>query len=213
MKWIAGILLLPICVGVTNTLVRVIGASGRADTIWAAMLAGAACWLVIYILLPKPMWVYVFGHELTHVIWTWLFGGRVKRFKVTSRGGHVRITKSNFVIALAPYFFPVYTMMVGLIFLLGHMLWDWRRFALYFHFLLGASYAFHLTLTWRALQVEQTDITEHGYWFSGMIIWLGNMLVLIFGIALVTGQAGMLTVISWCWIELGKVFGRLGALF
>jgi len=30
------------------------------------LLAGAACWVVIFLLLPKPMWIYVFGHELTH---------------------------------------------------------------------------------------------------------------------------------------------------
>ncbi len=32
-------------------------------------------------------------------------GGQVKKMKVTSKGGHVVISKTNFVIALAPYFF------------------------------------------------------------------------------------------------------------
>ena len=66
---------------------------------------GAACWVVIYLLLPKPMWIYVFGHELTHALWVWLFGGSVKKFKVTSDGGHVIVDKTNFLIALSPYFF------------------------------------------------------------------------------------------------------------
>ena len=55
-----------------------------ADTTWVPMLAGAACWLVVFLLLPKPMWIYVFGHELTHAVWTWLFGGRVKKLKASS---------------------------------------------------------------------------------------------------------------------------------
>ena len=91
-----------------RALWRVLRHSGDATTIWVGLLSGAACWVVIYSLLPKPMWVYVFGHELTHVLWTWLFGGRVTKFKATPKGGHVVVTKSNFLISLAPYFFPTY---------------------------------------------------------------------------------------------------------
>ena len=68
-KTIIAILLIPLCIGVTNAVVRVLRASGGANTVWVPMLAGAACWLVILLLLPKPMWIYVFGHELTHALW------------------------------------------------------------------------------------------------------------------------------------------------
>src|SRR5204862_3957731 len=105
-KTIIGVLLLPVCLGATWALELVLRASGNADTVWVPMMAGAACWLVIFLLLPKPMWVYVFGHELTHALWTWLFGGRVRKFKATSEGGHVVVSKNNFLITLAPYFFP-----------------------------------------------------------------------------------------------------------
>ena len=54
----------------------------RASLTLAPLLAGAACWVVVYILLPRPTWVYVFGHELTHVIWAWVFEARVKKFHV-----------------------------------------------------------------------------------------------------------------------------------
>src|ERR1043165_9902388 len=104
---IVAILLLPVCAGAALALGQVVRASGRAETIWVAMLAGAACWLAIYLLLPKPMWVYVFGHELTHAVSALAFGGKVKKFKATSKGGHVVITKTNFFIALAPYFLPL----------------------------------------------------------------------------------------------------------
>jgi hypothetical protein len=72
--------------------------------------------VVIFLLLPKPMWIYVFGHELTHALWTWLFGGQVKKMKVSSAGGHVVVSKTNFVIALAPYFFPLYAALVIAVF-------------------------------------------------------------------------------------------------
>ena len=78
-KFIIGLLLLPVCAGALRALWLVLRASGSADTIWVPFLGGAACWIVVFILLPKPMWIYVFGHELTHALWTWLFGGEVKK--------------------------------------------------------------------------------------------------------------------------------------
>jgi len=45
-KTIIAVLLLPLCLGVTKAAGRVLRASGDADTVWVAMLAGAACWLV-----------------------------------------------------------------------------------------------------------------------------------------------------------------------
>ena len=86
-KTIVAVLLLPLCAGAVSALVKVLRATGSADAFWVAFIGGAACWFVIFLLLPKPMLVYVFGHELTHALWTWLFGGSVKRFKATSNGG------------------------------------------------------------------------------------------------------------------------------
>ena len=65
-KFIIAILLLPICGGAGMALFKVLHACGSADTTWVPLLAGAACWIVIFFMLPKPMWIYVFGHELTH---------------------------------------------------------------------------------------------------------------------------------------------------
>jgi hypothetical protein len=196
-KTIIAILLLPICGGAVSALARVLRASGEADTVWVATLSGAACWTVIYALLPKPMWVYVVGHEFTHALWTWLLGGRVKKFKATSKGGHVVVTKTNFVIALAPYFFPIYAVLVVLFFLAGQWIWNWQPYVVWFHLLLGAAYAFHVTLTWHILKSHQTDISDQGYLFSAVIIFLGNVAVLVMGIPLLTGHVNGLTAMRW----------------
>jgi hypothetical protein len=124
MKWvkfIAAFLLLPLCLGSFKALSLVGQVGGRADMVWVPMLAGAACWAVVFLMLPKPMLIYVFGHELTHALWTWLFLGKVKRFKAAAKGGHVVVTKNNFLIVLAPYFFPLYATLVVAIFTLGHV--------------------------------------------------------------------------------------------
>jgi len=208
LKFFIAVLLLPVCAGAALALGAVIRVCGGADTTWIPFLAGAACWCVIFFLLPKPMWIYVFGHELTHALWAWLFGGRVKKMKVSSGGGHVIVTKNNFLITLAPYFFPLYAVLVIAVFATGNGIWDWQRFLVFFDLLLGAAYAFHITLTFHTLQTQQSDITSQGYLFSGVVIFLGNALILLFGIPLLAPKitlggalnlwmTDILTVLHW----------------
>jgi len=199
-KFFIALVLMPLCLGAVGALWKVVRASGHADTIWVAFLAGAACWLVVFLMLPKPMWIYVFGHELTHVLYTWLFGGQVKKFKASAKGGQVVVTKNNFVISLAPYFFPLYAVLVVLFFLTGHLIWNWTRYTVWFHLLLGAAYAFHVTLTWHILQGKQSDLVQHGYIFSAVVIVLGNLGLLLVGIPLLTARVGVLTALSW-WLQ------------
>lgn len=199
-KFVLAVLLLPGCAATGLTLWQLVSACGGADVVLVPLLAGVGCWIAVYLLLPRPMWIYVFGHELTHALWVWLFGGRVKRFKATANGGHIVADKVNFLIALAPYFFPVYaTLLVG-VFALGNALADWSRYRVWFHLLLGAAYAFHLTLTAQVLKTRQSDITRQGYLFSGVVIFLGNALVLMLGLPLLTG-APPLTEVAMNWLN------------
>lgn len=164
---------------------------------WIPLLAGATCWGVIYLLLPRPMWIYVVGHELTHVLWTWLFGGRVKRMKVTSKGGHVLVTKTNFLIALAPYFFPLYAIIILGILLGLRLLISSPVVEGFFYLWLGAAYAFHITLTGHVLKTSQSDITAHGYLFSAAVVFLGNAAVLILFVPLLTGTTTPWMALKW----------------
>ena len=211
-KLLIGVLLLPACVGAGWALWIVIRASGKADTIWVATLSGAACWLVIYLSLPKPMLAYVLGHELTHVLWTWLLGGRVKKFKASAKGGHVVVTKSNFLVALAPYFFPLYAIVVVAVFLLGNWIWNWKPYSVWFHLLLGASYGFHVTLTCHILKSTQSDITDQGYLFSAVVIFLGNVCVLLLAIPLLGEQVKPLAGLQWWATCTADILHRLAHL-
>ena len=212
-KFIIAVLLLPVCAGAAAALWQVLRAGYGADTVWIPLLAGAACWFVIFAFLPKPMWIYVFGHEFTHALWTWLFGGVVKKMKVSSSGGHVVISKTNFVIALAPYFFPFYAVLVIAMFALGHWIWGWQSYLVWFHLAVGAAYAFHLTLTWHVLQTRQSDITSQGYLFSAVVIFLGNVSVLLFGVPLLTAKVGLFNAVGWWFEDIGAVFHWLQRLF
>lgn len=199
LKFVIALLLIPVCAGAFMALGRVVRASAGADTVWVMLAGGAMCWLSIFLLLPKPVWLYVFGHELTHVLWTWAMGGRVKKFKASAKGGRVVVTKSNFLTVLAPYFFPLYAILLALLWKLAGSFWNTRAFVVFFHLLMGAAYAFHLTLTWQALQCEQTDISSQGYCFSAAVIVLGNAMVLLIGIPLLTASLDVSTAFGWWW--------------
>lgn len=210
-KLFAAILLLPVCIAAVSALWRLLKhastAGGGTDAFWIPLAAGAACWLVIYALLPRPMWIYVLGHELTHAVWTWFFLGRVKSMKVTSQGGHVKVTKENFLITLAPYFFPLYAGLAAVVYYLGRAAGGWSGpMALgAFHLALGAAYAFHVTLTWHVLQIRQSDVTSQGTLFSVVIIFLGNALVLMLALPLLTGNAPLSQVFGWWWQSLAAL--------
>lgn len=196
-KLIIAILLLPICAGGIRTLWFLTAACGKTDTVWVPILAGIACWLLIYALLPAPTRVYVFGHELTHAFWTLLFGGKVKRFKTSSKGGHVVVTRENFIIYLAPYFFPIYAILVAAIYAIASIFFNLHQYRPIFHILLGAAYAFHITFTIKALQTKQTDITTQGRFFSWVVIAIGNMLILIIALPVLSGFSVLTSLKFW----------------
>ena len=211
-KTVIGVALLPICIGVARALWSVLAKAGPSDHVWVPMFAGAAAWWAIFLLMPKPMLIYVYGHELTHAVWTWACGGRVKRFKATSKGGAVVVTKNNFLITLAPYFFPLYAVLIVVIFVLGRLMWNWDRYRVWFHLLVGAAYAFHITLTWHILKTRQSDISDQGCLFSAVIIFLGNAVVLLLAMPLLTGSGHLLAALGQACSETGVVLRRISGI-
>ena len=178
LKFILALLLLPVCAGEAQALGRVLLNTGGADTTWIPLLAGLACWFVIFLLLPKPMWLYVFGHEFTHALWTWLFGGQVKQMKVSSGGGHVVVSKNNFLIVLAPYFFPLYSIAVICAYGAGTLFWNMEPYHRWLYALIGMTWAFHVSFTLWMIPKGQTDLSYYGTFFSLVIIYLMNLAVL-----------------------------------
>lgn len=185
-------------------------ASVEAEAFWVMFGAGGVGAVLALALMPKPMLTYVIGHELTHAVCAWLCGGKVKQFQVSDEGGHVVLSKSNFLIALAPYFLPLYAVLVVAVYALGHWLWRWPAGSPWFHLALGAAYGFHVALTWHILGIAQTDVSGQGYLFSATVIYLGNVLVLLLGLPLLTAQVSVPTALAWWWEELTVLARALG---
>jgi hypothetical protein len=183
-KFVIALFLLPICGILTQTFFTAFARATVAQRLWAAeefwfFSLGVVLWLIAFFGLSRPIILYVFGHELTHAIWVWLMGGRVSRFSVTREGGHIVTNRSNFWIALAPYFFPLYSIMVIAIYGGLSLFMDVRPYGRLLYALIGVTWAFHFTFTCWMIPKNQTDLSDHGTFFSLVIIYLMNLTLLI----------------------------------
>jgi hypothetical protein len=182
-KFIFAIFLLPICGVLTQTFFTVFARATVTQRLWAGeefwfFSLGAVLWLIAFFGLPRPILIYVFGHELTHALWVWLMGGRVSRFRVGPDGGHVVTTKANFWIALAPYFFPIYSILTIGIYGALSLFLNVQPYGRLLYAVIGATWAFHFTFTCWMIPKNQTDLTDQGTFFSLVVIYLMNLLLL-----------------------------------
>lgn len=181
-KFLVGLLLIPLGMALSMTfwraLVILAQSPARLPMLPAfACVSGIVLWAIIWLFLPPLTRTYVLGHELTHALWTLLFGGKASGLKVTERGGSVRVSKNNAWITLSPYFFPLYTFVVALIGMLSVWLFPpVRPYAPIFLFWIGLTWSFHITFTLRFLAFNQPDIREHGRLFSYALIYALNLL-------------------------------------
>ncbi|MEI7864640.1 MAG: hypothetical protein WCI38_04645 [Chthoniobacterales bacterium] len=149
---------------------------------------GVASWLALYFFLPHPLLVYVFGHELTHAVAVYLAGGHVSKFKVRSDGGHIVSNKINTWIALSPYFVPIYSVIVIGVYAGLLLFYDVTPYLHILYLLVGATWAFHATFTVTMIGKGQTDLAYGGTFFSLLVIYLMNLLLLTFMLLLASPQ-------------------------
>ncbi len=196
-KLLLGIFLIPACVAATVVFGREVVPVLKTE-IW--FLAGLFSYLLLLAVFQQPIRTYIFGHELTHVLWVWLFGGRVKGFKAAATGGEVCTSKSNFLIFLAPYFFPLYSALAIVLYGILTVLFPLPPVAMrILGFLLGFTWAFHFTLTLYVLVQGQPDIWATGRIFSFPFIYLVNVVVLASLIIFVTPRLSYGTFFSRLW--------------
>ncbi len=181
-KMLIGIALLPLGWAASTAVYQlyqssVVSAVANDWKSWA-LPAGFLIWVVVFFILPRPARTYVLGHELTHALWAILMGGRVGKMKVGKEGGHVELSKTNFVITLAPYFFPFYTVLVIAAYYLVGLAADMEPYRAWWLGAVGLTWSFHVTFTINMLTQRQPDVREHGRVFSYAVIYIMNVLVI-----------------------------------
>ena len=190
LRLVLGVLLLPACWGLTRTLADAIlaanGGDGGVSAETVALLGGIAAFGLCWAALSHPVRAYVLGHELTHALWGLAFGARPSDLRVAASGGSVRLTKTNLLITLAPYFFPFYTFVVIVSALIT---WAFVRplpcLPLWM-FMIGFTWAFHVLFTLETLTQSQPDVKSYGRVFSWTLIFIGNVGLVLVWLAVTT---------------------------
>ena len=192
-KFVVALFLLPFCAILTQTFFTVFTRATITQQLWAGeefwfFSLGVVLWLIAFFGLPRPMLIYVFGHELTHALWVLLMGGRVSQFRVGRQGGHIVTDRNNFWIALAPYFFPLYSIFVIAAYGLLSLFFNVQPYGRLLYGLIGATWTFHFTFTCWMIPKNQTDLSDQGTFFSLVVIYLMNLLLLSVMLVLASAQ-------------------------
>lgn len=200
-RWIRrliAVLLLPIGFIAMGSLVYSLARKGAADThllfsvpVWYTLM-GILIWGVLYvskIFHSAFLYIYVYGHELTHLISIRLSGGSVSDFKVSMEGGHVITDKNNMFIALSPYFIPIWVIAWLLLAAITSLFIPFNQFSPVVFAGIGFWWTFHFYWTIWIIPKDQPDLNENGTFFSLMIIYLSNLALIISSLFLIGAVA------------------------
>lgn len=189
LRLLTGIALLPACWGFLRALFdAVVASAGETGMSVEALslLGGIAAFALAWMALSHPVKTYVLGHELTHALWGLLFGARPSDLRIGDGGGSVRLSKSNMLITLAPYFFPFYTFVVIVCALVTFAFLRPLPCLPLWMFLIGFTWAFHVLFTLETLGQRQPDVKLYGRIFSWTFIFIVNVLIVLVWLAAMT---------------------------
>jgi len=184
LKFVAAVLLLPVCWVASKTFFEEFTRAGLRHHFWTTeefyfFALGGLLWTIAFFGFPRPLLIYVFGHELTHALWVWMQFGEVSEFRVGRDGGYIIADRRDFLVSLAPYFFPLYSIAAIAVYwgisLFYADAWAYHR---WLYAALGVTWAFHFSFTCWMIPRQQTDLLLHGTFFSLVVIYLANLAVL-----------------------------------
>ncbi len=177
----------------------------------AWLTGGFAAWCLVWLVLPRPVMIYVLGHELTHALWARAMGAKVSNMSVGRAGGSVTVSKSNLWIALAPYFFPLYTVLLIFGAAVAGLFVDLSPWAHWLLAAVGATWGFHFTFTIQMLAVGQSDLRPYGTFLSLVVIVVMNAAGLMLGVV-AAGPATLEQAVETCSSRTRQAYVRAAGL-
>lgn len=146
--------------------------------------AGFLIFVVVFFLFGPPVKSYILEHELSHVLFAFMSGVKIKSVSIRKNEGYVRTEKINMIIALAPYSFPLYTVTLICIYKILKIFFLSPVLLGIFYFIIGVSLSFHVIATIHYIQIDQPDMKRYGYFSSLVFIFTWSLIVTALTIAL-----------------------------
>lgn len=189
-KFIAAVALLPLVFAAVYAYGKFFMdfAAKSFPTYWS-FWAGLLAYPFFHFFVGKPVKMYVIEHEMSHALFTLLSFGRIKKISIKKNNGSITVDKTNTIITLAPYFFPLYAVFI-------FALW---KIVLYFYPLgakyspvsyafIGSGLSFHFLMTVQSIFHGQSDLKSEGTVFSLVVIFLMYIMVSVFFLKLLFGE-------------------------
>lgn len=190
LKWpvaIAAVILAPGLVYALYFVIRELAAAPRSC---APFLVGAAAYAAFWFAFGSRrlgFWATL-EHELTHAIFAWATFHPVVGFRASLRGGgHIRyLGRGNWLIAIAPYFFPTVSLIA-----IAALTWAPGHHLALGGAVLGVTVAYHALSTWSETHRHQTDLREVGWLFCVPFLIAANAFVFGLLLAYACGQRSL----------------------
>ncbi len=138
-----------------------------------ALIAGCVFFIFVRTMMDKSVktTMQVLAHELSHAFFAFITGHKVKHIKLNAddSGGETEfIGEGNWLITVAPYFFPLFALiyMILMCFLPEQIIW---------HGMLGFFLSYHIDSVAAQIHEKQTDFPKAGYVFCLMFLPAANL--------------------------------------
>jgi hypothetical protein len=165
--------------------------------------------MLLFALFGPPVRGYVLQHELSHVLFAAVSGVRVKRMSVRAAQGSVETERVNILIAIAPFAFPLYSVLLILFNALFAPFSSETARAFVFHPLFGFSLAYHLLATLHYLQMDQPDLRRYGVLSSLIFIFTLAVVVLALLLGAVFARTELLSYFANSTAHAARIYVRL----
>jgi len=135
------------------------------------VLGGVLAYLLMHFFVRKPERFYLWGHEFAHIVLAKIFFRKIHQFHISSRnGGKVVLDRTNVMIDLAPYIFPLYSVGIAVPATMFRDVSPWVADI----YLVAASFLFtmHLLFSAEGFLTGQPDVRRSGRVFSAAVVLL-----------------------------------------
>ncbi len=148
-----------------------------ADWKYLSLFAGLFCFFIARSFMDSSAKVgmEVLAHELTHALFAWLTFHKVKSISINpdDSGGNMSFEgEGNWLIIIAPYFFPLF----GLVAMISISVYTmFAPMNLILNGIIGFMIGYHFDTVGSQIHEKQTDLPKVGYYFCAIFLLPANL--------------------------------------